>query len=168
MQLQNINIFSTGGFIFFLLIILVGYLWVEIIFWKDYIFRNIFDKYKNSLFDRMIHYIIWWFMINLTIFIFFSYISWTEYFKIFEISWNLATALEPIIWKENTLNTQFIVISIYQFLLIFCIWIIIWFVKKWLNLFGTYIYSNQNKKVKKKTFFQKLMKKVKNKINKKY
>lgn len=158
MQLQNINIFSTGGFIFFLLIILVGYLWVEIIFWKKYIFRNIFNKYKNSLFDRMIHYIVWGFLINIAIFILFYSLSWTEYFKLIDESWKIVIALQPIIWEENTLSAQFIIISITQFLLIFSFWLIIWYIfSKIINF-----YTPEKKVKKKKTFFDKLKSKFKN------
>lgn len=163
MQLQNIDIFSTGGFIFFLLIILVGYLWVEIIFWKKYIFRDIFDNYKNSLFDRMIHYIVWWFIINITIFTIFSLTSWPEYFALFDESSKVAIALQPIIWEENTLSAQFIIISVTQFLLIFSFWLVIWIGKMIWYIFSEIAkYCTPEKKVKKKkTFFEKLKSKFK-------
>ncbi|MDD4151542.1 MAG: hypothetical protein PHR68_02930 [Candidatus Gracilibacteria bacterium] len=63
--LENINILSIGGFIFFLLIFLVGYIFVEILLGKSYCFRSNFERYENNLFDRIIHYISWGMLLNI-------------------------------------------------------------------------------------------------------
>jgi len=64
-MLENMNIFSVGGFTFLLLILAIGYYAVEIIGGRNYWYRRIFETYNNNLFDRIMHYIIWGLLINL-------------------------------------------------------------------------------------------------------
>ncbi|EKD29263.1 MAG: hypothetical protein ACD_78C00462G0004 [uncultured bacterium (gcode 4)] len=64
-MLENMNIFSVGGFTFLLLILAIGYYAVEVIGGRNYWYRRIFETYNNNLFDRIMHYIMWWLAINL-------------------------------------------------------------------------------------------------------
>lgn len=72
MGLEGINLFSVGGFTFFLLIIAVGYYTIEVVLGKYYPFRYIFREYSNNLFDRALHYVIWGMSINIFFIFFFA------------------------------------------------------------------------------------------------
>lgn len=125
--LENLNILSVWWFIFFLLIFLVGYIFVEILLWKVYWFRSNFEKYENNLFDRIIHYIAWWIILNI-LYIYFCVFTWTlkNLADLFNISWSLWWTLW-FLW--DSINLQFIFFSIQYFLLL--IIILITFVLIW-------------------------------------
>lgn len=111
--LENLNILSVWWFIFFLLIFLVGYIFVEILLWKDYFFRNNLEKYDNHLFDRIIHYTAWWIVLNIVFFISFHYIDQYKYVtEIFNLSWKIWEILW-FVWEVKDL--QFIFFSIQYF-----------------------------------------------------
>lgn len=112
-MLENLNILSVWWFIFFLLIFLMGYIFVEILLWKDYFFRENFEKYENHLFDRIIHYIAWWIVLNIIFFIFFHYVDQYKYIaEAFNISWKMWEILW-FVWEVKDL--QFIFFSIQYF-----------------------------------------------------
>lgn len=121
---ENVNILSTGWFIFFLLIFLIGYIFVEIILWEDYPFRKNIEKYDNNLFDRIIHYITLWIILNIWYLILCYISNWINNLnEIFNTSWLLWEIL-TFTWKVDALYTkdfQFIFFSIINF----CILLII-------------------------------------------
>lgn len=112
---MDINILSTWGFIFFLLIILVWYLFVEVLFWEKYFFRWILIKYNNNFIDRAFHYILWWIILN----ILFIYLNsfWdhlNNLWEMFNSAVKFATILKPIVWSEN--SVKFILFSVSYFI----------------------------------------------------
>lgn len=112
--LENINILSIWWFIFFLLIFLVGYIFVEILLWKSYCFRSNFERYENNLFDRIIHYISWWMLLNIWYLILWLKIDWYKLLaESFDNSWKLSEAL-LFIWDSRDL--QLIFFSIWYFI----------------------------------------------------
>lgn len=56
MSLEWLNILSVAGFSFLLLILLIGYFFVEVVIGQWYR-THFFAKYENHLFDRVLHYI---------------------------------------------------------------------------------------------------------------
>ncbi|MDC0506016.1 hypothetical protein OAN96_00300 [Candidatus Gracilibacteria bacterium] len=66
--MENFNILSAGGFSFFLLVITMGYIIVEVICYKWYPFRKMLDTNNNHLFDRLIHYVFWGVLGNIAFF----------------------------------------------------------------------------------------------------
>lgn len=113
---ENLNILSTGWFIFFLLIFLIGYIFVEIILWKDYFFRKNLEKYDNHLFDRLIHYIAWWIVLNVLYVILLHFVDWYKNLTdIFNNSWKLWWTLW-FLWEVKDL--QFIFFSIQYFFVV--------------------------------------------------
>lgn len=155
-MLDSINIFSTWGFIFFLVIILVWYIFVEIQSWKNYYFRKKLSVNNNHLFDRVIHYIFWWFLINIFIVALFS-ISWsTEWLaNLFNDVWRISNSLVPII-NNNVLDSQLIIFFISYFLIIISIWIVFQIIIFLLDLVIAFFYNKFIKK-KKKTIIDKLI-----------
>lgn len=56
--MDSINIIQPSAFIFFILVITIGYILVEIIWWENYVFRSTLNRYAGSnIMDRLIHYI---------------------------------------------------------------------------------------------------------------
>jgi hypothetical protein len=67
------QISATIFFCFGISIISIGYIIVEIFWWDNYRFKKSLERNKRNLFDRIVHYVIWWIIIN-AISIFFGWI----------------------------------------------------------------------------------------------
>lgn len=106
---------SITSFICFGLIILcVGYIAVEIFGWDNYRFKNVLERNKRHLFDRVLHYIIRWGIINI-IFIILNPINRMEtMIKEFNNLGELANIFS--INGQNLLETQFVIFSIRYFI----------------------------------------------------
>ena len=63
--MPQINLSLWYAISFFLVILSFGYITVEILFGKKYLFRDRIDDSKTPLFDKLMHYVIWWFIINI-------------------------------------------------------------------------------------------------------
>ena len=68
-KMPQINLSIWYALSFFLVILSIGYITIEIILGEKYWFREIINRSKNPLFDRVIHYIIRGFLINGMIFL---------------------------------------------------------------------------------------------------
>lgn len=111
--LENLNILSVWWFLFFLLIFLIGYIFVEIILWKDYFFRKKFEKYDNHLFDRIIHYIAWGIVLNILYVVLLYFVDkYKNIADIFNNSWKLWEVVS-FLWEVKDL--QFIFFSVQYF-----------------------------------------------------
>lgn len=127
--MENFNILSAGGFMFFLLILSVWYIVVEIILWKSYPFRKHIKRNDKSVLDRFIHYIIIWIFTNVWFFylLYFteSYINFIEMFnngawiwKLFQESFGINILSFQIIWFSH-----FYFITLVLLLFLFRFWI---------------------------------------------
>lgn len=56
---------ATAFFCLWLTILAIGYIAVEILGGEKYLFRKSLERNKRHIFDRIIHYVIWWGVINL-------------------------------------------------------------------------------------------------------
>lgn len=154
-ELSNIDILSVWGFIFFLLIFLIGYIFVEILLWKDYFFRSHLEIYGNHLFDRIIHYISWGIILNILYF-YFNYFSWAleHVFKFLEISWEFWVWFKEI-W--DPLSIQFVVFSLFYFvtflILLSIFTIIIKYPILWLIKFNKFLNSPDSDEFMKKIYW---------------
>jgi hypothetical protein len=111
--LENLNILSFWWFIFFLLIFLIGYIFVEILLWKKYFFRKNLEKYENHLFDRIIHYIAWWIVLNvLYIVLLYFFDKYQNIADLLISSWKMWEIFQELWYAKNI---QFIVFSIFYF-----------------------------------------------------
>ncbi|EKE27151.1 MAG: hypothetical protein ACD_4C00022G0004 [uncultured bacterium (gcode 4)] len=112
---MDINIFSTWWFIFFLLIILVWYLFVEVLFWDKYLFRYTFEKYNNNFVDRLFHYIFWGIILNIALFYLYSFADWLKsLWWMYNVSVKFSEILKPVVWSDESI--KFIPFSISYFL----------------------------------------------------
>lgn len=112
---MSIDILSIGWFSFFLLIFLFWYIFVEIIFGENYFFANLFKRYDNNLFDRMIHYIFWGIILNIGMFYFNFFLDkGLSLIKFFDNWIKLAKSLIPIFGQNNSF--EFIYFSLFYFL----------------------------------------------------
>ncbi len=118
---MNIDILSIWWFSFFLLIFLFWYIFVEIIFGENYFFANLFKRYDNNLFDRMIHYIFWGIILNIGMF-YFNFFSdkWKTLVNLFYNSLNMGKSLSSLFWEGNSLHFLFFALfySFQYFLLV--------------------------------------------------
>lgn len=114
--IESLNILSLWGFLFFLLVFLKGYIFVEIYLWKDYFFIKKLEKYDNSIFDRIIHYISWWIILNILFTILWG-IMWfyDKFANLLNSAWELSKALS-FIW--DPISLQFIIFSLWYFLIV--------------------------------------------------
>ena len=112
--MPQINLSFWYAISFFLIILSIGYITVEIILGKSYRFRDRIDTSKNPLFDRIMHYIIRGFLINGIILSLFPYIPCIEAIISKIVSWGL-----EIGQKLNPDNYTEISITISSFLYFF-------------------------------------------------
>lgn len=98
------SLLSVWWFMFFLLIIAVWYIFVEIICVDRYIFKKQLEKYKSNLFDRNLHYIVWWLIFNV-FFIYLCFFTWQlgNIIKVFNWAWQIV----QIFYNPNTWNSIF-------------------------------------------------------------
>ena len=112
--MPQINLSFWYAISFFLIILSIGYITVEIILGEKYRFKDRIDTSKNPLFDRIMHYIIRGFLINGIILFLFSYIPFIEVIISKIVSWGL-----EIGQKLNPDNYTEISITISSFLYFF-------------------------------------------------
>ncbi len=135
MNIENLNILSAWWFIFFLLIILFWYIFVEILMWEKYFYRSVLEKYNNNLFDRLVHYVSWWIILNIGLFFFNAYSDkWLTLANLFNNSVNMAKPLEQLLWENNSI--QFILFSLWYFI----VFLIIAYSIKLIIYCGIYIF----------------------------
>lgn len=140
---------SITSFICFGLIILcVGYVAVEIFGWNNYRFKNVLERNKRHLFDRILHYIIRWGIINI-IFIILNPRNRMET-MIKEINSLRELANIFSINGQNLLETQFIIFSIRYFITVVFISSVFFYVGKYSSKLWQYMgYKINAKKIKK-------------------
>lgn len=112
MNLENLNILSTGWFIFFLLIFLVWYFFTEFILLGKILSNLIKNESKESLFYRIINYIFFGFLITILFFIL-IYFTW-----IFNYLEDIITDLSVSTKLPILQNTWIIFIAIWFLLII--------------------------------------------------
>lgn len=122
----NINTTLPILFMFWLLILAVGYFIVEIIDWENYRFRKSLDRYDNSLLDRILHYSIWWIVANIAILIFelFSRRGQLMLIEVFNNSGNISNS---IIWNNiDKIWIQIVVFTIFYFFYLIILLSLFW------------------------------------------
>jgi len=101
MWLEDLNILSAWWFMFFLLILVIGYFIVEILFWERYFLKKVLEKNKNHVLDRVIHYIIWWVIWNIVFSLFLYYTnSHVPFLDMFEHTAESAEQFHKWFWVE--------------------------------------------------------------------
>ena len=125
---MTINIDSTLPivFMFWLLIVLIGYLIVEIFEWKEYFWRQHLERYNNSLFDRILHYIIWWIIANIWILFFELLFKWGHVLLI-DVFNNSRDISSSIIWNNiDRVWIQIFLFSLFYFLYLLGVICLFW------------------------------------------
>lgn len=125
---MTINIDTTLPilFMFWLLILAVGYFIVEIIDWENYRFRKSLDRYDNSLLDRILHYSIWWIVANIAILIF-ELFSRRGQLMLIEVFNNSEDISNSIIWNNiDKTWIQIIVFTIFYFFYLIILLSLFW------------------------------------------
>ena len=112
--MPQINLSFWYAISFFLIILSIGYITVEIILGKSYRFKDRIDTSKNPLFDRIMHYIIRGFLINGMVLFLLPYIPFIE-----EIVWKIISWGLTIGQKLNPDNYTEISITISSFIYFF-------------------------------------------------
>lgn len=128
--MENLNILSVGGFLFFLLILSIWYIMVEIIFWEKYPFRKLLKQNDNSVLDRFIHYIIVWIFSNIVFFyILYFTNSHIPFVQIFDNSWSIGKWFSEIFGVE-ILSFQLIWSALFYF---FFVIFLLFFFRFWIS-----------------------------------
>jgi len=113
MWLENLNILSAWWFMFFLLILVIGYFIVEILFWELYPFKEVLARNNNSVLDRIIHYVIWGIFWNIIFSLFLYYTEWhIPIIEVFDNSQWIAQQFNEVFWVK-ILSYQIINFSIF-------------------------------------------------------
>jgi len=130
------NIVQPSTFIFFILIITVGYILVEVIWWEKYYFRDVLNRYAwSNIMDRIIHYVSVGVVFHFLILIFFTVLWKGEFLdEIFSSGYQFSQNLNFTDGGDHfdtRLNAQLITSSVLYFLFImfglFCIRFWMWF-----------------------------------------
>lgn len=160
--MENFDILSAWWFLFFLLIVTLGYIIVEIIIWEKYPFKKQIKENNNSALDRFIHYVVVWIFSNIVLFIILYYAELSVPFsETFESSWALGKIINDFFWTD-VLSFQLIWTGVFYFIfiviLLFCgrflIPYLIWGI---LDIIDYFIKELRQRKIKK----QKKLKKSK-------
>lgn len=128
--MPQINLSIWYALSFFLVILSIGYITIEIILGEKYRFREIINRSKNPLFDRVIHYIIRGFLINGMIFLIYPFcpliekalkqiiISGIRIGKIInsENYLEISTAIISFLYFFVLVLTEYTIISVYKIL----------------------------------------------------
>ena len=162
--MPQINLSFWYAISFFLIILSIGYITVEIILGKSYRFRDRIDTSKNPLFDRIMHYIIRGFLINGMILFLFPYIPFIEAIISKIVSWGLEIGqkLNPDNYTEISITISsflyffiFILLVTIEYVIITTITLLLLLIKKIINNCNT-IKSIRN------CFIQCIKEKIKN------
>lgn len=115
--MPQINLSLWYALSFFLVILSIGYITIEIVLAEKYRFREVINRSKNPLFDRIIHYIIRGFLINGMIFLIYPYCPLIEKVLKQIIIWGIW--IGKIINPENHTEISTAIISfLYFFVLV--------------------------------------------------
>lgn len=146
--MPQINLSFWYAISFFLIILSIGYITVEIILGKSYRFKDRIDTSKNPLFDRIMHYIIRGFLINGMVLFLLPYIPFIEEIVWKIISWGLAIGqkLNPDNYTEISITISsflyffiFILLITIEYIIITTITLILLLIKKIINNWNTII-----------------------------
>lgn len=141
-----INIDSTLPifFMFWLLIVTIGYFIVEIFEWKEYFWRQHLERYNNSLFDRILHYTIWGILANIGILFFELFFKWGQ-IQLIEVFNNSREISSSIIWNNiDRVWIQIFTFSLFYFLYLLGVICLFW-CWKWIIRAISWIGSRLNK-----------------------
>ena len=129
--MDSINIIQPSAFIFFILVITIGYILVEIVWWENYLFRSTLNRYAGSnIIDRLIHYssigILFHFSLLIIIIL-----TWKVDFieHIISTGYKFAQDINFIDGEnhfEARLNTQLVVSALVYFVYILIGFILLW------------------------------------------
>lgn len=152
--MENLNILSVWGFLFFLLILSIWYIMVEIIIWDKYPFKKQLKQNDNSVLDRFIHYVIVWIFSNIVFFLIFYCIDFhIELARIFDDSWSIGKWFSESFGVE-ILSFQLIFSSMFYFSFVI---FLLFFFRFWIfytiyNIFKIidFLKNKETKKTKKK------------------
>ncbi|MCH8518688.1 hypothetical protein LAT59_02920 [Candidatus Gracilibacteria bacterium] len=122
--MENFDILSAGGFLFFLLIVTLGYIIVEIIIGEKYPFKKQIKENNNSALDRFIHYVVVGIFSNIVLFIILYYAELSVPFsETFESSGALGKIINDF-FGTDVLSFQLIWTGVFYFIfiviLLFC------------------------------------------------
>lgn len=120
--MPQINVSFWYAISFFLVILSIGYIGVEIIWGEAYRFRDRINASKNPLFDKIIHYIIWWFLINGIVLFLFPYAPFIEeiVWKIIDWGLKIGQTLNPKNYTEISITiSSFLYFLVFIFLVAF-------------------------------------------------
>lgn len=148
--MDSINIIQPSAFIFFILVITIGYILVEIIWWDGYWLKESIRRYTGSnIMDRLIHYISIGILFHFIVIIIISLVGKTELVDQIMLIWyNFSQDIHFIDGEKHfdtLLNVQLIVSSLLYFTFIIMlfiaawIWTLLWkllaflYTKFWLN-----------------------------------
>lgn len=110
----NFPISAEVLFVSFLVVLCVGYIFVEILFGEKYPWRSSFSGYGNKIFDRCVHYIIWGVILNVGL-LFSSIFSSAldEFITFFNQSLNVTSWINV----ANNLDIRVLIFGIFCFIL---------------------------------------------------
>lgn len=118
MDIQNIT--QPSSFIFFILIIVVGYILVEVIWWENYWFKKSLMRYNGNIFDRLIHYVSIGILFHVILFLFVAYTGSVDLINgAITSSYNFSQGIHFTDGKEHfdtLLNIQVILASVIYFI----------------------------------------------------
>lgn len=113
MQIWAVTLFCIG-----LTVLSLWYIIVEVFFWDQYpkILKESLERNDRYRLDRIIHYMIWWLLVNgITIFTLIRSWWWEDIISLMNQLWAFATALVP--WSPiMILNIQLVLFSIVWFI----------------------------------------------------
>lgn len=144
--MPQINLSFWYAISFFLIILSIGYITVEIILGKSYRFRDRIDTSKNPLFDRIMHYIIRGFLINGMVLFLFPYIPCIEAIISKIISWGLEIGqkINPENYIEISITISsflyffvFIFLVAFEYAIIAVLTFLVFLIKKIIHKFDT-------------------------------
>lgn len=129
--MDSINIIQPSAFIFFILVITIGYILVEIVWWDNYYFRKSLNRYTGSnIMDRLIHYVSIWILFHFATIICISFAGKTEIIeRAMLIGYNFSQSIhftDGATHFEALLNVQLIVSSLIYFTFIIILFIAVW------------------------------------------
>lgn len=153
--MDSINIIQPAAFIFFILVITIGYILVEIIWWEGYWFRKSLKRYPGSnIVDRLIHYISIGILFHFIMIIVISYVGKTEIIDQAMLIWyNFSQSIHFTDGNshfETLLNIQFIVSALLYFTFIIIFFVVTWawvWIGKWISLFISKMPFNKKKTI---------------------
>ncbi|EKD25007.1 MAG: hypothetical protein ACD_80C00131G0010 [uncultured bacterium (gcode 4)] len=108
---------SIIALVLFLLVSwVIGYFFVEILFWRTYIFHSSLRRYSKPWSVLTLHCVIWWIIINVLFLMISNWIQWIYHIlqKKYIFSWNIATKIIEFLTLsvEAKLDIQMIVFAI--------------------------------------------------------